>query len=81
MDAKEFVEDETFLEYEPSSSFWHHIRFNTPENTWEEFESSVNSQGIKMSVIWYVLGGASTMKGFKFETSGDKLKFIFKYSS
>jgi hypothetical protein len=73
--------DNTFLKFEPESDFWRHVRYDTPEETWDEFENSLNKQGFKARIIWEQTPERHSFEGIKFETAGDKLKFIFKYSS
>ena len=82
MDGEKYLNDETYMRFESESEFWRHVRYDTPEETWDEFEESLNKQGIKARNVWQThMDRQNTFEGIKFETTGDKLKFIFKYSS
>lgn len=83
MDTKEHLSN-GFLEYQDAreSSFCSYIRYETPEETWDEFLETLIEQGYSVQIVWEKdTDGNSEFKGFKFKDDNQKLKFILKYSN
>jgi hypothetical protein len=90
IDYADAVTQDGFMMIDDEVDIWHHIRYETPENTWEEYVQTLNENGYNVSIV--VRGNSNsencgpigntpqTFQGLLFETGKQKLVFVMKLS-